>query len=74
MVLVWEKGRMMVGFGRERGRNLALWRDPHAEWEGVEVGVLARLSVLGECVELHRELSSCLMATYACKEYVQTCK
>ena len=37
MVLVWEKGRMMVGLGRERGRSLLLGLDPQAElgWVGL---------------------------------------
>ena len=67
MVLVCEKGRMMVGLGRERGRSLPLARE---EEEGmvrmVEVWLMGRLVLvlLGVGLGLlQRELSSCLMAT-----------
>lgn len=65
MVLVCEKGRMMVGLGRERGRSLPL---PREEEEGMarmeEVALMGWLVLLGVGLSLlQRELSSCLMAT-----------
>ena len=59
MVLVWEKGRMMVGLGRERGRGLLLGLDPQAElrWVG--------LALLPEGVLSWEDSRPCLMATWA---------
>ena len=62
MVLVLEKGRMMVGLGRESGRSLRPLEDWLAE-EEEEVSSIGEDSSLSS-LELHTH--SCLMATLRC--------
>ncbi len=65
MVLACEKGRMMVGLGRERGRSFVLRRDvAREEEEGYRCGWVAmtELRLAMELVGTNRK--SCLMATF----------